>query len=428
MASVRPPSRASSSGFVQTLCPHCQQNIALDVGEEGARLHVASEHGGHVLGVSTQKKCPSCEAGLGVSYGANGLEVKLVHEPYHRRWSARGLEWSPNGLDLAVASVEGHGITMLRRNGLTMVRTAELARCEHYGFDTSGERLLVDFTPFPRRSDSDRRLASWSPTSGDLEPLENSPIAVRTPMLRRSRSSPDAIGWYRDGTHVIAVSSPKTDEVYVTAWTTDGSAVRSERIAGLESGRAWLEPMGDRVLWEQHVGDRCVLILSKIDPKTSSIVSSPLGTREPNEPMDVCDVVWEPDGSLLVAYFQNEKGLMSYERMPFGVVRYDGELRVRTRRFPLDPELCPPPTDSPDSPCANLFEPPRGDVVFVTDRAYTLDFEDLHPKSRLPTNMKGAQAFRFDPTGEVVAIAGPSDIHVASLSSKDRTSLVTTLG
>jgi hypothetical protein len=169
-------------------------------------------------------------------------------------------------------------------------------------------------------------------------------------------------------------------------------------------------------------------VLSKIDPTTSAIVSSPLGTRAPNEPMDICDVVWEPDGSLLIAYVQNERALTSYERMPFGIVRYDAELRVRARRFPLEPELCPAPDASPDAQSASLFEPPRGDVVIVTDRAYAIDFEDLHPKRTLPTNMKGAQAFRFDPTGEVVAIAGPSDIHIASLTSKARTSVRTTLG
>ena len=386
---------------------------------------------GAELGVSTEMKCPSCEAGLSITVGARGIDARLIHEPYHRRWSARGLEWSPNGLDLAVASIEGHGITVLRRKGIDITRSAELARCEHYGFDASGEKLLVDFTPLPprthgscdshdtssRRSLGDRRLAVWTPASGDLEPLASSPVAVHTPLLRRSRSSADAIGWYRDGSHIIAVSSPRTDEVYVTAWSTDGNAVRTERIAGLESGRAWLEPAGDRILWEQHHAARCKLVLSRIDPTTSSIVSSPLGTREPNEPMKVCDVVWEQDGSLLVSYFQNDQGL--------GIVRYDAELRVRTRRFPLEPEMCPPPGDAP---CADLFEPPRGDVVIVTDRAYALDFEDLHPKGILPTNMTGALAFRFDPTGEVVAIAGPSDIHIASLTSEARTSARTSLG
>jgi hypothetical protein len=67
-------------------------------------------------------------------------------------------------------------------------------------------------------------------------------------------------------------------------------------------------------------------------------------------------------------------------------------------------------------------------VLFVTDRAYTLDGRDLREKGVLPTNVVGGDAFRFDPTGEVVAIAGPSDIHVASLSTTERTSLRSKLG
>jgi hypothetical protein len=140
-------------------------------------------------------------------------------------------------------------------------------------------------------------------------------------------------------------------------------------------------------------------------------------------PTDVADVIWEPDGSLLVAYVQNERGLLDYERMPYGLLRVDPEMRVRTDRFPLEPELCP----MKPAPCT-LSRMPSGDVVFVTDRAYTLDGSDLRAKGVLPTNVIGGEAFRFDPTGEVVAIAGPADIHLASLSTEERTSLRGTLG
>jgi hypothetical protein len=109
--------------------------------------------------------------------------------------------------------------------------------------------------------------------------------------------------------------------------------------------------------------------------------------------------------------------------MPYGLLRLDPRLRVRADRFPMEPELCP----MKPAPCT-LFRRPDGDVVFVTDQAYLLDGATLAPKAVLPTNVRGGEAFRFDPTGDVVAIAGPSDIHIASLSTKERTSLRSTLG
>jgi hypothetical protein len=416
----------------RTPCPHCRESIDLDLGPDAPRIGALMEQGAPVLGISTSKRCPLCDAGLWVRVDPDGVDVSLSHEPRHPRWSARGLEWG-NGHDLAVASIEGKGVTVVRRRGLDFTISAVLARCEHYGFDPLGQRLLVDFTPIPRVEEDERKLAIWTPSNGDVEPLASSPVHVRTPVLGRSRSSHDAIGWHRRGQHVLAVTAPRPDEVLVTAWSASGDGVCTERIPAIARGRAWLEPGGDRLLWEQHdSGNQCRLFLVRLDPLTTkgTVTVSPLGAHRPSPTMDLCDVVWEADGSLLLAYFQHDGGVGSYEHVPYGIMRLSPKLHVTARRFPLEPELRPPYPVGPAKAFepASLFEGPRGDIIFVTDRAYALDFDDFHPKSVLPPNMNGAQAFRFDPTGEVVAIAGPSDIHVAALATGKRASLRTLLG
>jgi hypothetical protein len=417
--------------MVRMQCAHCQQGIDVDLGPDAARIRAVAEHGGPVLGISTSKRCPLCDAGLWIRVDPDGVFVSLSHEPRHPRWSARGLEWG-SGHDLAVASIDGHGVTVVHRRGLQLTIKGELARCEHYGFDPLGQRLLVDFTPIPRIDETDRRLAIWNPSNGDLDPLATSPVKVVTPILGRSRSSHDAIGWHRGGKHVLAVTAPRPDEVLVTAWSVSGEDVQTARIPDLARGRAWLEPGGDRLLWEQHDRNGCRLVLVRVDPVASGggIVTTRLGMHRPATPMDLCDVVWEADGSLLLAYFQNDGGEDAFEHVPYGIVRLTPQLHVSARRFPLEPELRPPYPAGPAKAFepASLFEGPRGDIIFITDRAYALDFDTFRPKRVLPPNMNGAEAFRFDPTGEVVAIAGPSDIHIASISTGARTSLRTTLG
>jgi hypothetical protein len=396
--------------------------VELD-GIDPTPLAGASEHGGEALLTSTTPaKCPSCRAGLAVTVSAGGVDTALTYEPTHPRWSARNLSWA-NGSSFAVASLECLGVTMVHRSGMEVTLGPDLARCEHHGFDPSGERLLVDFTPFPRGPGSPRDLAVWSPRSGEVLRLAKAEAGFEPPMLSRSRSAHDAIGWHRSGEHVIAMKSDVLSQSALTVWSVRERRARTETLPTIERGRAWLEPGGDRMLWEEQTGARCRLVLVRIDPTSRSLVPSPLGILVRERPTDVSDVVWEPDGSLLVAYVQNERGLLDYDRMPYGLLRLDPEMRVRTDRFPLEPELCP----MKPAPCT-LFRRPGGDVVFVTDRAYTLDGADLRPSGVLPTNVIGGEAFRFAPTGEVVAIAGPSDIHLASLSTSERTSLRTALG
>lgn len=415
-------------------CPHCGRTIKLDVSAAAGRVGAASEHGGQVLSVFTSRDCPECQAGLRVTIDGRGVTLEVAHVPYHPRWSARGLAWSPGSGELAVASVEGRGVTVVRRRGLDVSLGAELARCEHYGFDPSGERLLVDFTPFPRLHDRDRRFAVWSVARGDVVHLAKSPVAVRTPFLARVRSATatDAIGFHRGGAHVVAISRSGTDEVLATAWTVDGSRVVTERVAGLAGlagGRAWLEPGGDRLLWEAQVGPRCTLVLFRVEPTSRGLVSAPLGVFRAGEPMDVCDVAWEEGGSILVAYLRNEKGLVSYDRMPYGLARFDAALGLSLSRFPLEPELCPPPPEPTEPSTAScVFAPRGGDVIFVSDRAYALDATTLVPRAALPTNLVGAEALRVAPAGDVVAIAGPADVHLASLAGPERVSLRATLG
>lgn len=387
-----------------------------------SRLGAPSEHGDEVLSIFTPAKCPSCRAGLSVAVSPEGIDVALTYEPMHPRWSARSLSWA-NGGAFAVASIECLGVTMVRRDGMKVTLGPELARCEHHGFDPSGERLLVDFTPFPRKHVSSRALGVWMPRSGEVLRLASSDVPFEPPMLSRSRSTSDAIGWHRSGEHVIVVKSDVLSRSSMTVWSLRNGSVRTEAFPTVERGRVWLEPGGDRMLWEENSGPQCRLVLVRIDPVSRSLVPSPLGMIVRERPTDVYDVVWEPDGSLLIAYMQNERGLIDYPRMPYGLLRVDSTMRVRTDRFPLEPELCP----NKPTPCT-LFQMPGGDVVFVTDRAYTLDGTNLRAKGVLPTNMLGGEAFRFDPTGEVVAIAGSTDIHIASLTTDERTSLRAALG
>ena len=408
-------------------CPHCRQTIDLET--ESSRFRSAVELGEHVPSTMRTKSCPTCKAGLFVTVGSEGIDISLSHEPRHPRWSARGLEWAGGGA-FAVASIECLGVTIVRRQGMNVTMGPELANCEHYGFDPSGERLLVDSTPFPRRDGSERRLGVWTPrvgAVGAVVPLATSEVDLEPPMLARARSSRDAIGWHRGGDHVMAVTSKLDSHASLTVWSIRERTVRTERIKGTVRGRAWLEPGGDRLLWEEQLGDRSRLVMLRLDPSARNPVPELLGELAPSAPMDICDLVWEADGSVLLAYVQNERNLSTYERMPYGVVRLGPQLRVREQRFPLDPKLCP----MKPAPCS-LFRAAgaagSNTVVFVTDAAYTLDAHDFRATGVLPTNMQGADALRFDPTGEVVAIAGPSDIHVASLSSTARTSVRSKLG
>jgi hypothetical protein len=401
-------------------CPYCRKTFELE-GDEASRLGDPSEDGGDALGVSIFRKCPLCKAGIIVRASASGVSVELSNEPLHPRWSARGLAWAgPNAF--AVASMECLGVTIVCREGLRVSLGPELAQCEHHGFDPSGQHLLVDSTPFPRGPGSPRQLAVWSPGSGELTRLAAADVAFEPPMLSRSRSARDAIAWHRGGEHVLAVSTELVSHASLTVWSVREGSVRTQPLPALERGRAWLEPGGDRMLWEEQRGEGCRLVLVRIDPRSHSIVAV-LGELARSSPTDVCDVVWQADRSLLVAYVQNEGGLSHYQQMPYGLLRVDSQLRVSADRFPIEPELCP----MKPAPCT-LSWLPSGDVVFVTNRAYLLDGNTLAPKSVLPTNVRGGDAFRFDPSGEVVAIAGPSDIHIASLSTKERTSLRKTLG
>jgi len=385
-------------------CPYCRASIELD-------------------GDETSRKCPRCRAGLLVSFESASIEVALAHEPMHPRWSARGLSWGNGGNTFAVASVECLGVTIVHRNGLDVRLGPDLGRCEHHGFDPSGQRLLVDLTPFPRRGPPEVRLAVWTPTRGEVMPLAVCDLDLEPPMLSRSRSSRDVIGWHRGGDHVVAVTSRIHSHASLTVWSIRARTVRTEVFPDIERGRAWLEPGGDRMLWEEQSGDKCRLVLLRIDPRARSLVPVPIGEHVRGAPTDVCDVVWEPDGSLLVAYVQNEGGAAFRERIPYGLVRLDSTMRVRAECHPLPPELCP----MKPAPCT-ISRAANGDIVFVTDRAYALDAHDFRPRGVLPTNVRGGEAFRFDPTGEVVAISGPSDIHLASLTSPARTSLRTALG
>lgn len=166
-----------------------------------------------------------------------------------------------------------------------------------------------------------------------------------------------------------------------------------------------------------------------MEPTSRGLTIAPLGAFRLDEPMDVCDVAWEADGSILVAYLKNEKGLVSYDRMPYGLARFDGALGLALRRFPLEPELCPPPPEPTEPSTAScVFAPRSGDVIFVSDRAWALDAATLVPRAPLPTNFVGAQAFRVAAGGDVVAIAGPDDVHLASLAGLERTSLRAALG
>lgn len=384
-------------------CPYCRATIELD-------------------GDETSRKCPRCRAGLLVSFESANIEVALAHEPMHPRWSARGLAWG-DGNTFAVASVECLGVTIVHRVGLDVRLGPDLGRCEHHGFDPSGQRLLVDLTPFPRRGPPEVRLAVWTPTRGEVMPLAVSDLDLEPPMLSRSRSSRDVIGWHRGGDHVVAVTSRIHSHAALTVWSIRERTVRTEVFPDIERGRAWLEPGGDRMLWEEQAGDTYRLVLLRIDPRARSLVPVPIGEHVRSAPTDVCDVVWEPDGSLLVAYVQNEGGAAFRERIPYGLVRLDPTMRVRAECHPLPAELCP----MKPAPCT-ISRAANGDIVFVTDRAYALDADDFRPRGVLPTNVRGGEAFRFDPTGEVVAISGPSDIHLASLTSTARTSLRTALG
>jgi hypothetical protein len=415
---------SSAVGLIPIDCPHCRRR--LDLAADSSRFLAAAEQGEHVPATMRTRSCPTCKAGLFVTVGSEGIDVTLSHEPRHPRWSARGLEWG-GGNAFAVASIECLGVTIVRREGMNVTMGAELARCEHYGFDPSGERLLVDSTPFPRRDGSARSLGVWTPRTGAVVPLATSEIDLEPPMLARARSSRDAIGWHRGGEHVAAVTSKLGSPASLTVWSIRDRAVRTERIGNTERGRAWLEPGGDRLLWEEQLGGRSRLAMFRIDPSTRGAVPILVGELLPTAPMDICDVVWEQDGSVLLAYVQLERGLSLYDRMPYGLVRLGPKLRVGEQLFPLAPELCP----MKPAPCS-LFRAAgatgRDVVVFVTDAAYTLDARDFRAKGVLPTNMVGAEALRFDPTGEVVAIAGPSDIHIASLSSEARTSVRSKLG
>ncbi len=384
-------------------CPYCRTSIELD-------------------GDETSRKCPRCRAGLLVSFDSASIEVALAHEPMHPRWSARGLAWG-DGNTFAVASVECLGVTIVHRQGLHVTLGPDLGSCEHHGFDPSGQRLLVDLTPFPRRGPPEVRLAVWTPARREVMPLPVCELDLEAPMLSRSRSSRDAIGWHKDGDHIIAMTSRIHSHASLTVWSIRERAVRTEIFPDIERGRAWLEPGGDRMLWEEQNGDRCRLVLLRIDPRARSLLPTAVGEHLRSAPTDVCDVVWEPDGSLLVAYVQNEGGVAFRERIPYGLVRLDSKMRVRAECHPLPPELCP----MKPAPCS-IARAANGDIVFVTDRAYALDGNDFRPRGVLPTNVRGGEAFRFDPTGEVVAISGPSDIHLASLSSPARTSLRAALG
>jgi len=412
---------SSAVGLSPIDCPHCRRRLDLEA--DSSRFRAASEHGEHVPATMRTRSCPTCKAGLFVTVGSEGIDVTLSHEPRHPRWSARGLEWAGSNA-FAVASIECLGVTVVRREGMNVTMGAELASCEHYGFDPSGERLLVDSTPFPRRDGSARRLGVWTPRTGAVVKLATSEIDLEPPMLARARSSRDAIGWHRGGEHVVAVTSKLGAHALLTVWSIRDRAVLTERIGGTERGRAWLEPGGDRLLWEAQLGDRSRLAMFRVEPSTRGAVPTLLGELAPTAPMDICDVVWEADGSVLIAYVQLERGLSLYDSMPYGLVRLDSKLRVREQRYPVDPDLCP----MKPAPCALFRAAGSEQVVFVTDAAYTLDAHDFRAKGVLPTNMVGAEALRFDPSGEVVAIAGPSDIHIASLSSDARTSVRSMLG
>jgi len=387
-------------------CPYCRTSIELG----GTDAH------------ETSRKCPRCRAGLLLNFDSESLEVALAHEPMHPRWSARALAWA-NGNTFAVASVECLGVTIVHRKGLEVTLGADLGSCEHHGWDRSGERLLVDLTPFPRRGKPEVRLAVWTPSRGEVMPLAIAELDLEPPMLSRSRSSRDAIGWHRDGEHIVAVTSRIHSHASLTVWSIRERSVRTEVFPDIERGRAWLEPGGSRMLWEEQIDDRCRLVLLEIDPRARSLVPKLIGENVRSAPTDVCDVVWEPDGSLLVAYVQNQGGAAFRQHIPYGLVRLDPKMRVRAESHPLPPELCP----MKPAPCT-IARAPNGDIVFVTDRAYALEAHDFRARGALPTNVRGGEAFRFDPTGEVVAISGPSDIHLASLTTGARTSLRAALG
>jgi hypothetical protein len=393
-------------GAMRAECPYCRTSFELD--------------GNDVQ--SSSRKCPRCRAGLLVSFDSESLEVALAHEPMHPRWSARALAWA-NGSTFAVASVECLGVTIVHRKGLDVTLGADLGSCEHHGWDRSGERLLVDLTPFPRRGPPEVRLAVWTPSRGEVMPLAVCELDLEPPMLSRSRSSRDAIGWHREGDHIVAVTSRIHSHASLTVWSIRERTVRTEVFPDIERGRAWLEPGGSRMLWEEQIDDRCRLVLLEIDPRARSLVPKLIGENVRSAPTDVCDVVWEPDGSLLVAYVQNENGAAFRQHIPYGLVRLDPKMRVRAECHPLPPELCP----MKPAPCT-IARAANGDIVFVTDRAYALEAHDFRARGALPTNVRGGEAFRFDPTGEVVAISGPSDIHLASLTSGARTSLRAALG
>jgi len=118
----------------------------------------------------------------------------------------------------------------------------------------------------------------------------------------------------------------------------------------------------------------------RIEPSTRGAVPTLLGELAPTAPMDICDVVWEADGSMLIAYVQLERGLSLYDSMPYGLVRLDSKLRVREQRYPVDPDLCP----MKPAPCTLFRAAGSEEVVFVTDAAYTLDARDFRPKGVLP--------------------------------------------
>jgi hypothetical protein len=391
-------------------CPYCRTSIELDGDGTSPIAH------------ETSRKCPRCRAGLLVSFESAKLEIALAHEPMHPRWSARALAWGDQNT-FAVASVECLGVTIVHRNGLDVSLGPDLGSCEHHGFDPTGTRLLVDLTPFPRRGPPEVRLAVWTPARGEVMALAPTNLDLEPPMLSRSRSSRDAIGWHRGGEHIVAVTSRIHSHASLTVWSLRERTVRTEVFPDIERGRAWLEPGGDRMLWEEQIDDRCRLVLLRIDPRARSLGPTLVGEHVRGAPTDVCDVVWEPDGSLLVAYVQNEGGAAFRNHIPYGLVRLDANMRVRAECHPLPPEICP----MKPAPCS-IARAANGDIVFVTDRAYALDPENFRPRGVLPTNVRGGEAFRFDPTGEVVAISGPSDIHLASLTTAARTSLRSALG